>query len=318
MKIPFTEYSVGKKEVVPPFFPPNSAINFSSYQIALQSALELLGTRTDATPVVTSVLASPQTMSAILRAGAQPLILDVDPATYHIDSTIVKSVLEDLSGMPVIFVIPDVFGTAPDVRLQEAIKGYPTIYASMYPPVELASFADFSVYDLSVLTNGPAGLLHTKHTKQVKDLIYIRSGEMGHSAELHSKISECLLSVYQHYDSIVEENTTIYESYTKYLISLNINTSIHIKDSKSFRYCFPMCVGNARRVQAHLHSYDIETRLGFKPVHELSELRSRWVDTPNYPVADNLATRMICLPVNKIVRGHEHTIIDRILEVNNG
>ena len=56
--------------------------------------------------VVTSAFSFFATVSAILRAGAKPVLADIDPETFNLDPTAAKSCLESAAGPPVRAILP--------------------------------------------------------------------------------------------------------------------------------------------------------------------------------------------------------------------
>lgn len=305
------------QEPKPPFFTTGSSLNFASYQLALQAVLELLGTHTTATPVVMSVLSSTETLAAVMNAGGSPIALDVDSSTMRIDPAQMKSVLEDLKGLPVIVVLEDLFGEPPPMELVDAVGSAAFVYASKAPPSFSKVISDFEVYDLVHLV-GPAAIVRTKHYKQVQELRLIRSGDMGLSANLNDIISDRLISVFSNYVDIVRKNGVLNETMHKQLIKINLKPALNNKQYLGYKTGCPILVNNPKKVAAHLQSYEIETHIPFVPIHHHPRIAERWADTPVYPEADILAESVLCLPIHSLIEGHEETIVSKVQEVANG
>ncbi len=56
--------------------------------------------------VITTCFSFFATVSAILRAGAQPLLVDIDPETFNLDPAAARACLESATGLPVRALLP--------------------------------------------------------------------------------------------------------------------------------------------------------------------------------------------------------------------
>lgn len=287
----------------------------SSVQIALQSCLELMGTRTDMLPVLMPVTAAPDTLSAVLRSGAHPMLLDVKEDTLQMDPEQVKMALEELDTAIILFTRPG--GLPVDETLIELAQDQPSIVDSRllpHPSMGIEDFpAVFNVFDLTPACGGGGVIVH-KFQKQVSQLKIVRSGVMGHSGALSEPQAELAL---QRLNSI-KEFVTIHSSVAADLTShLNALDRDDILTYPAAKWPSPLYirVPNAKRVAAHLNTYGIETALGVYPLCRLKEVYIRYKEEPDYPVAEKLSNEVLCLPTHSGVWGNESKIVEWISEV---
>lgn len=304
-------------EPFPAFFSPKNAINFSTYQAGLQALLEAFGTRTNPIPVVLSILASPQTIAATLRAGGHPILLDVD-VDLQMDVDVLKGVLADL---PTAVVLLDSYeGQPASQALVEAAKSYPTVHVHHAIPCTAFTAGSFAVFDLSPLGGG--GLVYTTWADCLKDLRIIRDGLLGHDSRLKFENIDCyknsLVSLAQEYTTRVLNSQSLH---LKIIEQFSNQTQIKPVFNTQMTYCVPykmIYTPNAKRVVAHLDSYGIEVKEGCYPLHQVPELRNRWEQTPDYPNADKLGKSVVCLPCHSGVTDQFDLILEKVLEVCNG
>jgi len=74
-------------------------------------------------------------------------------------------------------------------------------------------------------------------------------------------------------------------------------------------------VKDAQAAMVHLQSFQFECKLGVFPLHMLPELRPRWQEEPEYPVAEKLHGEVLALSTSPAALGHEDDIMERLFEV---
>lgn len=268
-------------------FSRKQACAFSSQQAAITACLELLGTRANIIPVVMCVTSPPDTLSAALRAGGHPLLLDVDPQTLQMDPEQLEMVIKDLD-TPIVVLNPP-GGADIDPRILDLVQDLPTILDSrvpLRPKQESRCQAVFNVFDMALHAGGPASIVMHKFEPQVTQLKLVRSGIMGLSADLHPSIAKAILS------SIREESSSVKDAFEDALSSHGM--SLMVKPNHEPSRLF-IRVPNARKVVAHLTSFGIDAVVGIFPLCQLEEVKIRYKEPPDYPGAESLDNQVVAI-----------------------
>jgi hypothetical protein len=263
----------------------------ASVQIAVQSCLELLGTRVDVIPVIMPVTSAPDTLAAVLRAGGHPLLLDIEEEHLQLDPAQLRDALEMLEEqkrVPVIlFNRP--FRAPVREELLEMVLDYPSIVDSRVVPHEKLTGLDicctFNVFDLSTVCEAGALIIH-KFPEQVDQLKMVRSGPMGLDGALPEMLAKeavyvhgCWQNTRKHYWGEVEKF---------------IGTEHQVMGPSTEPGVVWLKVDNARRTAATLKSYGVEAVLGLAPLYDLEEVKRRYREEPEYPVTKALENSFVC------------------------
>ena len=263
----------------------------ASVQIAVQSCLELLGTRVDVIPVVMPVTSAPDTLAAVLRAGGHPLLLDIEEEHLQMDPAQLKDALEMLEEqkrVPVIlFNRP--FRMPVREELLEIVADYPSVSDARVVPGEFLSGPDiactFNVFDLSTVCGAGALTIHG-FPEQVDQLKLVRSGPMGLDGALPEMLAEEAVHVHSYWQ-ITRKH--YWEEVEKFQ-----GTEHHVMGPSTEPGVVWLKVDNARRTAATLKSYDIEAVIGLAPLYEIEEVKCRYQEEPEYPVTKALENSFVC------------------------
>lgn len=283
------------------FFGP-AAIAFNTYQNAVAAIMEVLGSRTNAVPVVLPITAPPDTVAGVLRGGGNPVLLDIDPQTLQINPDMLREVLDEIKAAVVILNRPAGIGIDP--RLVEMTKELPTVLDTKDIPATIDESFTFSLYDFQAMAGSGALLIH-KYKEQVAELKRIRSGLLGLQADLNPKLAKFILAECKSEASGTRQYTV--REYSKLL-----GDRAFVTEGSNWPY-FIARVENADRAVAHLHSHGIEIMKPVVPLHLFSEMNRRWTEAPSYPVAEELHTKLIALPVHCGIVVKD--VVEKLLEV---
>jgi dTDP-4-amino-4,6-dideoxygalactose transaminase len=266
------------------------AVTFNNYQTAVAAVLELMGTRTTATPVVCSVLSPPHTLSAILRSGGSPVLLDVCEKTLQIDAELLSKVLDELSDKgPPILVLNRPGGVPIDPRLMDFYDKMPLVEdAFMEPFPKPVVNTHFSVWDLQ----GGGAVVITSFKEQQRQLALLRDGFLG--------LNGAMVDVQKQFHSKIRLRNDEKACYGKYLECLrqaDRSDMILVPNSTHFP-CFLARVINLEQTSDSLKQINVPSLRAFYPVHKHPAMRRRWIEDPSYPVAEKLSEQVLALPVS--------------------
>jgi dTDP-4-amino-4,6-dideoxygalactose transaminase len=284
----------------------------NTVQTAVQACLELLGTRTDVVPVIMPVTAPPDTLAAVLRSGAHPLLLDIEEETLQVDPEQLRdaiSMLAEEERVPIVL-LNRPFGQPVLPELLEAIADLPSVCDSrLIPHSELEEDdlpCSFSIFDLTPICGSGAIIVHPFVT-QVKQLKEVRNGPMGLSGALSEQQAKHAVAVLKSFPLQVK----LYEESLNQLMSYGLD----VMGPSKWPAPLWLKVPNARLIVAHLASYGIASAVGLYPLYGLEEVRRRYTEEPEYPVAEKLENSFVCIPTHQKVQGREEEIVNRIKEV---
>lgn len=297
------------------FLGPASVV-FSTYQAAITATLEVFGSRTHDVPVIMPVTASPDTIAAVLRSGASPLLLDIDPATLQMDPALLSEVLQELEAAVILLDRPG--GRKLEPALLELVQDLPTIIDTRLIPnlgMEDDCVGTFTVFDLGPVIGTGAVVIH-KYSEQINELKVVRNGMLGLAAHLTDTLS---LQAHEQLklDPLLETRKQLQkEVAAEYQRLLKDKHECLFSDNnEEFPYCI-VRVEDADKVIAHLHTYDIAALKPVYPLHLIPNISRRWAETPSYPNAESICTKLVALPTHPGVRGKEADIISKLLEVS--
>lgn len=263
----------------------------ASVQIAVQSCLELLGTRVDVIPVIMPVTSAPDTLSAVLRAGGHPLLLDIEDEYLQMDLEQLRDALEMLeeqNRVPVIL-FNQPFRMPVRKELLELVLDYPSIVDSRIVPHEQLSGPDipctFNVFDLSIVC-GAGGLIIHKFPEQVDQLKMVRSGPMGLDGALPEMLAEEAADAQSYWQTTREYYWGEVEKF--------IGTEHQVMGPSTEPGVVWLRVDNARRTAVTLKSYGVEAVLGLAPLYNIEEVKRRYREEPEYPVTKALENSFVC------------------------
>jgi dTDP-4-amino-4,6-dideoxygalactose transaminase len=288
----------------------------NSVQTAVQACLELLGTRSSIVPVILPVTAPPDTLAGVLRAGAHPLLLDIDEDSLQLDPAQLRDAIATLAEedkVPIVlFNRPFGSPVSPDLLVQ--VDELCTICDSRLVPhpdmVEEDLPAVFNIFDLTPICGNGAVVVHA-FPKQVAQLRAVRNGPLGLGGALSEPQARNVLAHLKSYPLEVSLYKSVVCSFLE-----EPEAPEHLLHSK---WPAPLWfrVPNARKAVAQLASYGIEAAVGLTPLYILEEVKSRYQEEPEYPVADKLQNSFVCVPTHQDVQGHEKKIIKYINEVQS-
>lgn len=289
---------------------------FGSYQTAVSAVLEVLGSRSHLIPVVLPITASPDVIGGVLRAGADPLLLDIRPQTLQIDPEALREVLTELEAAVVVLNRPA--GQPVDPELLSLTAELPTILDSRLPPHEAIGpecTGTFSLFDLGPVVGSGAAVVH-KFNQQVHELKMVRNGILGLACNLNDVIAAVARKRLLSDPALTKRRETQATVAASYIALLREKYVFPWDTSPEWPY-FVVRVENADRAIAHLHSAGISAMKPVFPLHMLSDVNRRWVEKPSYPVAEGLWKKLIALPTHLGILGQESKIVSILSEVAN-
>lgn len=296
------EKSLGEKRVV-----------VRDTQTAVQMCIELLGAGPMQVPVVAPVTLPPDALSALLRAGAKPILLDITEDTLQINLEQLNAVMEEVDEF--VAYLPRPVGKALDAELVEALGDHPIIEDTRVPPGEGTAKGHFVIYDLlSVI--GTGAVIMQPFDQQHTDLLLLKGGTLGHNAALPEILAGLAHQRLAEQTKVIDHQKKMAVAYVAgFKDAKRDDLLVEQAYEESFPF-FTVKATNAKKVIAHLDSYGVQASLAFCPVHTLDHIKDRWEEEPSYPVAEALSQQLVVLPTHRGVSYEDVAfIIEKIMEV---
>ncbi|HET8886997.1 MAG TPA: DegT/DnrJ/EryC1/StrS family aminotransferase [Salinimicrobium sp.] len=280
--------------------------------VALQMAIKALGLKGE---IITTPFSFIATTSSIVWEGCKPVFVDIDKDSLNIDPTKIEAAITEKTTA---ILATHVYGNPCDVEAIEKIAkkhDLKVIYDAAHAfGVELKGKSIFEYGDISICSlhatklyhSGEGGLLMTKNSDLLKKLAYIRNfgfdgpeafaelGINGKNSEFHAAMGLVNLNYIQ---QIHEKRKALTERYVQKL--KNVRGFIpkwHPGASQNYAY-FPFVFESetlAMDCLAALKSKEIFARRYFYP--SLAKVLP-YLEPKAMPVTENIAKRILCLPL---------------------
>jgi dTDP-4-amino-4,6-dideoxygalactose transaminase len=296
--------------------------------IALQMAIKALNLKGD---IITTPFSFIATTSSIVWEGCNPVFVDIDKDTLNIDaSKIEAAITENTSAI----LATHVYGNPCDVvKIENIAKKHnlKVIYDGAHAfGVKINGKSIFNYGDVSTCSLHATklyhaiegGLLITKDPDLLKKLAFIRNfgfngpeafaelGINGKNSEFHAAMGLVNLT---YIDEIHEKRKRLTEYYNEKLKNLKAKRPLWHKNA-SLNYAYYPLVFDSQELmlkcKKSLTDYEIFTRRYFYPslANTLPYLKPL-----NMEVTDDIASRMLCLPLYHDLTLEEVDLISRLL-----
>ena len=288
----------------------------SNGTIAIQMAIKALGLSGSGGEILTTPFTWVATLSAIQWEGCKPTFCDADRATFNIDPDLIEAAItpKTVAIMPV-----HVFGNPCDVKRIEAIAlkhGLRVIYdaahavGSVYEGESLLKWGDISATSLhatKMLNTAEGGGCVTRNTELHEKLKRIRffghdnakeiveEGFNGKLTEVHAALG---LANLKYHREVLADRKRKYALYKKMLGEDGRFTFQKLELGEPNYSYFPVLFPNEDeliRAEKQLITEGIVPRRYFYP--SVNTLKAVLLDAPPMPVSEDIASRILCLPL---------------------
>lgn len=301
----------------------------SNGTIALQIAIKALELKGE---IITTPFSYVATTSSIVWEGCTPIFVDIDEESLCIDPVKIEAAITPKTSA---ILATHIFGNPCDVEAIQAIAdkhGLKVIYDAAHAfGVKYKEQSIFNYGDISITSFHATKLFHTieggglmttdadlnDKIKRLRNFGHKTSvsfdgvGINGKNSEVHAAMG---LTNYKYIKQILQRRKELSLHYDAKLEGLNITRPTLLKGAtKNYSY-YPAIFENEEtvlKVLAVLEKEDIYPRRYFYP--SLSSLD--YVDSEEMPISDNIASRILCLP---LYHNLKKTDINRICDLLSG
>lgn len=283
----------------------------SNGTIALQIAIKALDLQGE---IITTPFSYVATTSSILWEGCQPVFVDIHPNTLTINPNLIERAI---TAKTIALLPTHVYGYPCDVEFIEKVakkNHLSVIYDAAHAfGVKFRNRSILDYGDISILSFHATKLFHTVEggalitgsDELAHKIRYLRNfghrgkelywgvGINGKNTEFHAAMGLCMLP---YVDMIISARKGICELYDNLLSGLEITRPQFNKDfNYNFSY-YPILLRDEKtllRVKSSLEKNAIYPRRYFYP--SLNNLP--YIDNQKMPVSENVAERVLCLPL---------------------
>ncbi|MCR9253805.1 MAG: DegT/DnrJ/EryC1/StrS family aminotransferase [bacterium] len=304
----------------------------SNGTIALQIALKALSIKNK---VLTTPFSYIATTSSILWENCDPIFVDIDPANYNIDPNKIEAQITPETSA---ILATHVFGCPCDVESLEEISkkhNLKLIYDAAHAfGVEYNGNSVLNYGDLSTTSFHATKLFHTIEGGAIttlsqnlshickrmrnfghKDLVSFECiGVNGKMSEFHAAMGICVLKDIDKVLTVRKQQYELYKSQLGHIKSLSFQSIDNEKVKYNYSY-FPILFNNTQSLidaTKRLEANNIFARRYFYP----SLNKIDYLDTlQSCPIAESVASRVLCLPMYHELKDHEIKEICQLIEI---
>lgn len=299
----------------------------SNGTIALQIAIKALDLHGE---IITTPFSYVATTSSIVWEGCTPVFVDIDPETLCLNPDLIEAAVTPRTTgiLPV-----HVYGHPCDVERIQAIAdrhGLKVIYDAAhafgvrYCGESLLNYGDVSTLSLhatKLFHTAEGGAVVTNDDGLAHRIAYLRNfghrgqeefwglGVNGKNSELHAAMGLCILPKIA---DIIASRRAICEAYDRSLARCDLRRPV-FRDAVLYNYAYYPVIFPSEaallKTRARLHANSISPRRYFYP--SLSELA--YVESDAMPVAEDIAARILCLPLSHALSCEEVVFISEII-----
>lgn len=296
--------------------------------IAIQIAIKALDIKGE---IITTPFSFIATTSSIVWEGCKPVFVDIDENTLNIDPLKIETAITDQTSA---ILATHVYGNPCDVLAIEKIAkkhNLKVIYDGAHAfGVEVNGKSIFEYGDISTCSLHATKLYHTiegglvvtKDPEILRKLAFTRNfgfdgpeafaelGINGKNSEFHAAMG---LANLKYIDEIHQKRKLITERYDRKLRNLKARKPVWKSDAKINYAYYPLVFDNEdlmHRCIKRLKASEIFTRRYFYP--SLAKVLP-YVEPTEMPITDDVAKRVLCLPLYYDLTIEEVDLISRLL-----
>lgn len=277
--------------------------------------------------IITTPFTFTATGDAILRAGATPVFVDIDPATYNIDPVKIREYMKE-RGSGVVGIIPvHLYGQSCDMDSIMALAREHNLFVvediaqafgaawrgnklgsigttgcfSFFPSKNLGGFGDGGM--VSANDDGIAELIRMLLKHGGKDKYNV--DHIGYNARLDTLQAAVVLAKFKYIDAFNEKRKKIAAAYNKDLHGLKgITLPKQMPESDHVYHQYTISTSNREQLQAYLKERGIATMVYYPfPLHKMKVFGDgRCITYNKLDHAEILSGNVLSLPVEPLMK----------------
>lgn len=258
------------------------------------------------------------TVSALLHAGLEVKLVDISPATYTIDTTLLESILSEKTAL---LVPVHLYGQMADMPVLKSIadKGRLKIledaaqsHGSLLGGKPVGHYGDIATYSFYPGKNlgalGDAGAILSRDLALIErcralgnqgGLVKYQHDYVGYNSRLDTLQAAILSTKLRKLSEWNERRSQIARTYREMLGGIpGLELPTEIAGSKHTYHLYVVRVEDRESFIAHLKKHEIDTGIHYpRAIHQQPAFRNLAFASQKYPVAENLAEHGVSLPI---------------------
>lgn len=316
------------------------ALAVNSGTAAIHAALYAAGVRAG-DEVITTPFSFIATINPILMLGAKPVLVDIDNQSFNIDVSLVEAAITDKTKA----IIPvDLYGQPCDwAELRELADRYNLkvvedacqAIGAEYDGVKAGALGDlgcFSLYATKNIMCGEGGIVTTNSEEQAAMIRSFRQhgmtapyeyGELGYNyrmSDLHAAIAVEQVKKIDRFTKLRQRNAELLNAGLNDIVGIKIP---HVFDNRTHVYHqYTIILDDKAGISRQdlidgLRERGVGAGIYYpKPLHHYPHIAELGYDVGDFPVAEDVASRVVSLPVHpKVTEEDVDTIVGAVREV---
>ncbi|MFP4284700.1 MAG: DegT/DnrJ/EryC1/StrS family aminotransferase [Desulfovermiculus sp.] len=304
-------------------------ITCSSGTDALQLAMMALGVGAG-DEVITTPFTFIATAEMIAQLGARPVFVDIDPVTYNLDTDQIGRVVSEKSRA----IIPvGLYGQPADMNavnavakkhglavIEDAAQSFGATYRGS-TSCNLSTIGCTSFFPAKPLgCYGDGGAVFTSDdglADKIRSLRVHGQGQryehqyVGLGARLDTMQAAVLLAKLPHYPEEIEKRQEVAEKYTR-LLGETLTTPQVMDDRTSVWAQYSVQVDQRDELRRHLSQAGVPTAVHYpRPLHLQACFAYLGYGQGDFPVAEQVSSRIMSLPMNAFLTTEEQKFVSR-------
>ena len=303
----------------------NHMLYLGNGTIALQIAMKALELKGE---IITTPFSYVATTSSIVWEGCKPVFVDINSESLNIDPEKIEAAITPYTSA---ILATHCFGNPCDIdAIQDIANKYSLkviydaahCFGTRYKGKSIFEYGDISTtsfHATKLFHTIEGGAVFTKDPALLKKMVYMRNfghdgpvkfngvGINGKNSEFHAAMGLCNL---EHVNDILQSRKMQSVFYDRYLNKSDIRKQVIYHDTDYNYSYYPVILEDEKttlKVKESLEKSEIFPRRYFYPSLSSLDYVGKW----ETPVSDNIASRILCLPIFHTLSQHEQKLICR-------
>jgi len=280
--------------------------------------------------IITTPFTFIATGDAILRAGATPVFVDIDPVTYNINVNKVKDYL--ISASNVVGIVPvhfygqacdmdDILRIAKECKLF-VVEDVAQAFGGKWKERKLGSMGDINAFSFFPSKNlggfGDGGMVATNNNEmvQITELLRRHGGKDGRNAEyigynarldaLQAGVLLAKMKYIEEFNDKKRKNAEIYNEGLKAIKGIMLPASLREAHHVYHQYTIRVLNGRRDELQRYLNANGIGTRVYYPtPLHKMEVFQGKCETLESLKEAEKASREVLSLPIDPLLTQKE-------------
>lgn len=286
--------------------------------------------------IITTSFTFTATGDAILRAGARPVFVDIDPDTYNIDTSKIRQYLSGRNHGKVVGIVPvHLYGQSCNMdEVAEIAKEYNLFvvedvaqaFGGKWHQKKLGSIGNAAAFSFFPSKNlggfGDGGMMATNDNRiaDIARMLLSHGGRdkynvvhIGYNSRLDTIQAAVLLAKFKYIDELNSNRRKIAQVYTAGLSEISeLRCPVTLSDAYHIYHQYTVRIADDKRdsVKQSLAQKGIATAVYYPlPLHKMKLFRDRAVAAEKLEQAEKASEQVLSLPIEPLLSEQEQLLV---------